>query len=80
MLVVVLADALLEGWMRRAEDSSASSGGLRWIASSATPIALALGACGLVALGLERLGALVVLGAGLMGRFHWVALGRGRHD
>ena len=26
MLVVVLADALLEGWMRRAEDSSSSSG------------------------------------------------------
>lgn len=70
MLVAVLADSVLETLMRRSDAESSSR--VTW----AGPLAAAVATAILVMLGALWLAALLVLGTGLAGRFHWVARGR----
>lgn len=73
MLGAVLIDGALEVWMRWARDQGAELESGWW-----TPLASTVAALACVAVGLATVAAVVILVAGLIGRFHWVAQGRSR--
>lgn len=76
MTAATVLDGVLEATMRWSRGAARGGGprGSSWV----SPLAVASGVVACVALGLPGFGAVAVLVAGLMGRFHWVGLGSPR--